>query len=138
MAGALLGAPAQAWLQDTIASGEVTAPSPEARALADQLLAVLAATGADADATALEVALINALISADQNADIEAEALRLVSAETGIDAFRAAADAVLARLPDTEVGFVATAEFTGGLPAGVGELVLPGTPPETRGGGSDY
>ncbi|WP_417493209.1 hypothetical protein [Maricaulis sp.] len=138
LAGVLLGAPAQAWVQDTIAGGEETAPSIEARALADQLLAVLLATGADADAATLEVALINALIAADQSSDIEAEALRLVSAETGIATFRAAADAVLARLPDTVDGFVATAEFTGGLPAGVGDLVLPGTPPETRGGGSDY
>lgn len=138
LAGALLCAPAFATFQDTNSGSEAPAPSAEGRALADQLAAVLAASGENADAATLETALINALISAGLDADIEAEALRLVRSETAVDAFRAAAIAVLARQPRDEAGFVATDEYTGGLPPGLAQLTIPNSPPTTRGGASDY
>ncbi|SDL66653.1 hypothetical protein [Maricaulis salignorans] len=138
LSGAVFGAPATAIQSDATANSEAPAPSIGARALADQLLAILATFGEDADAAALETALINALVSSDQSVLVEAEALRLVIAETDTGAFRAAAESVLSRQPESEEGYVATAEYTGGLPAGVGDLVIPGSPPLARGGGSDY
>tara|TARA_R110000868_G_scaffold10153_3_gene49595 strand:- start:10998 stop:11450 length:453 start_codon:yes stop_codon:yes gene_type:complete len=138
LSGAVFGAPAHAFQSDTTANNETPAPSVGARALADQLLAILATFGEDADATTLETALINALVSSDQSVLVEAEALRLVIAETGTGVFRTAAESVLSRQPESEEGYVATAEFTGGLPTGVGDLVIPGSPPVARGGGSDY